>query len=702
MRFSGPAAAALGAGLMLAACGDNVQTTQTAEDGVQGETDAADSEDAAERAALQQRIETLEARRQLVEDSNDIKRLQHSYGFYLSEGLYSDMADLFAEGGSIEIALDGVYRGRDRVREYLFALGGGQDSLPEGALNEHFQVMPVVTLDPDGQSAQGRWRAIILTGQYGENAMWGEGPYTNTYVKEDGVWKLDSVHWYDSVMVPYETGWLETPDPTMGRFVTTLQPDAPPTVQYETWPGVHLPPFHFRNAAGETTAAMTGFAAPVPAAPVAPEEAEPLDDLARRAAVLTQETSRIEAENAAENLQRVFSYYIDKHMWTDAAALFADGATLEWGGSGIYRGADSILAWLQAQGAEGPQEGVLDDHMVIMPTVHVAPDGMTAQGRFQGWNQRARHGQWARWETGVYETDFVNEGGVWKIAAMTYYQTMATPYEDGWGKTGLPLEAPLSDPAPDSPPSTDYESYPAAFTPPFHYGNPVTGAGEETAAPDSALIAGDAGALAAQLESLERRITALEDIEALENLNSIYGFYLAHNQWDSLAGIFTEDGIIEIAMRGQYVGRDAVRRNLDLYGEQGGEQHGLLHNHMQFQPVITLAPDGDTAKIRSRALSIMGQFGAYSQWMGGVYENDFTKIDGEWRIQRDQVFNTYFAPYASGWKDNDRRTPPGITDANPPDLPPSLPFEMYPSAFLPPYHYPNPVTGAATLAPDQG
>ena len=206
--------------------------------------------------------------------------------------------------------------------------------------------------------------------------------------------------------------------------------------------------------------------------------------------------------------------------------------------------------------------------------------------------------------------------------------------------------------------------------------------------------------LDAALDALERQVTRLEDVDQLERLNAIYGYYLARNQWDELTGIFAEDGTIEIAMRGVYAGRDSVRRNLNLYGEQGSDQHGLAHNHMQYQPVITLAEDGQSALMRSRAFSIMGQFGAYANWMGGVYENEYRKIDGVWMMQRDQVFNTYFAPYAGGWKDLAPRPPPGITESNPPDAPPTHPFAMYPSAFIAPFHYPNPVTGAPYAGPE--
>jgi len=145
-------------------------------------------------------------------------------------------------------------------------------------------------------------------------------------------------------------------------------------------------------------------------------------------------------------------------------------------------------------------------------------------------------------------------------------------------------------------------------------------------------------------------------------------------------------------LRGIYKNREGIRRNLDLYGVQD-ELRGTLHNHMQYQPVIHIAPDGQSALMRSRAFSLMGNFGGTGRFMGGTYENRFEKRDGVWMLHKDQQINTYFALYDVGWKDLEWIPAPGINDKNPPDAQPSIQFEMYPRPFLPPFHYRNPVTG---------
>ena len=89
--------------------------------GCSGEPSA---EEIAALQTLETRVAALERRKERVEDANALERLQHAYGYYVDRGLWDEAANLFADDGTIEIGLDGVYVGKARVREYLLALGG--------------------------------------------------------------------------------------------------------------------------------------------------------------------------------------------------------------------------------------------------------------------------------------------------------------------------------------------------------------------------------------------------------------------------------------------------------------------------------------------------------------------------------------------------------------------------------------------------
>lgn len=436
--------------------------------------------------------------------------------------------------------------------------------------------------------------------------------------------------------------------------------------------------------------------APVASRPLLAQQDE-LQQLVADIAQLQAEVQQLEAIEEIENLQRIWGFYIDKELWTQAADLFADDGSIEIGGEGVYQGKARVLAYLSSHSpVEGPRPGILNDHMQLMPVITVDAAGTTAKGRWHQFSQESVHGQSHHIGTGIYENEYVLEGGVWKIKRIHLFSSMRTDYDQGWSVDAQPSTTPSSTLPPDAAPTVDYQNYPAVFVPPFHYDNPVTGTRQQAdaAASVSLDISVVAGAEAA-LNQLEQRVTRLADAEAVERLQTVYGYYLARNQWDDLTGIFAEDGAIEIAQRGVYRGRASVRRNLDLYGVQG-ELEGQLHNHMQYQPVIHISEDGQSAKLRSRAFSMMGVFGTDGRWMGGTYENIYVKRDGVWQILWDQQFNTYFASFEQGWKDTVRFQAPGINPANPPDEPPTVYFELFPRAFLPPFHYANPVTGRVT------
>jgi len=197
----------------------------------------------AEIAALTLRVERLEGTRA-------VKKLQRAFGFYVDRGLWGDAADLFADDGTIEIGVDGVYVGKDRIREYLRRLHGGQEGLVYGQLNEWVTLQPAITVAADGLSATARWRDLGMTGQYKRHAEWRDGIYENTYVREGGVWKIQSLRLYVNFVAPYERGWARlAPGEGVVQSETSkaFPPDRPPSSTPAPFPEPQVPPFQAPN-----------------------------------------------------------------------------------------------------------------------------------------------------------------------------------------------------------------------------------------------------------------------------------------------------------------------------------------------------------------------------------------------------------------------------------------------------------------------
>ena len=81
-------------------------------------------------------------------------------------------------------------------------------------------------------------------------------------------------------------------------------------------------------------------------------------------------------------------------------------------------------------------------------------------------------------------------------------------------------------------------------------------------------------------------------------------------------------------------GQDGVRK---LFFEQVGQgklglSDGRIYPHILFQPVITLAPYGRSAKGRWRILAMLGGYGGTATWYSGVYENEYVRDGGVWKI----------------------------------------------------------------------
>jgi hypothetical protein len=196
-------------------------------------------------------IDALTLRVQKLEGVRSVKNLQRAFGYYVDRGLWGEAADLFADDGTIELGLDGVYIGKARIREYLKRLHGGQEGLIYGQLNEWVTLQPAIVMAADGRSATGRWRDLGMLGQYKKHAEWRDGIYENQYEKgADGIWRIKALHLYVNFVAPYEKGWARLkPGEGLARSQASADfpPDRPPTVNYEPFPDTFVPPFQAPN-----------------------------------------------------------------------------------------------------------------------------------------------------------------------------------------------------------------------------------------------------------------------------------------------------------------------------------------------------------------------------------------------------------------------------------------------------------------------
>lgn len=134
------------------------------------------------------------------------------------------------------------------------------------------------------------------------------------------------------------------------------------------------------------------------------------------------------------------------------------------------------------------------------------------------------------------------------------------------------------------------------------------------------------------LVELEKRITRIEDIEAIKYLKAEYCDICddLHNP-DRIASVFAEDGIWESADFGQAQGHDEIRK---LF--QGFRDLFSFSQHNIMNPRIDV--NGDRA---TGIWYIMGPWthteNKAEKWMTLRYDDDYVKIDGQWKYQHLRV-----------------------------------------------------------------
>ncbi len=456
-----------------------------------------------------------------------------------------------------------------------------------------------------------------MTGRYGVNADWADGIYENEYVEEGGVWKIRRLNYYPSFVGPYSPGWRNA--------------DRSDTVT--------VTPFHYTP---------DGAGTPIPVSPgLTAADRAPRDAAGqrRRVAQLTAQLACLQAESKIRSLHSAYGFYMDRRMWDDLADLYADDGTFEPGQRGVYRGRASIRHALEQIGPKDLAVGVINDHTQMQPVVTLSADCRSATLRGTEFVMAGQNGGDAAWGINLHDDDYRFIDGKWRLQSVHVYQRMRSDYAQGWAKSAFPVRTAAAGYEPDAPPTVKYAAYPVFHVPPMRFANPGRD-GRAFGRPTATAAAGSVDDL---LTAAERDLDIVVAQDAAENVSNAYGYYIDEYMWDNTADLFAVSGSKELAGVGNFIGRERVRESMvGRYG-RGGRRAAGLTLHQKTEPVVTVAPDGRSARIRNKLLQLNSSRDGDGSYIIGIYENNVVRERGVWKISRMDLDYTWSASYSTGW-----------------------------------------------------
>ena len=130
------------------------------------------------------------------------------------------------------------------------------------------------------------------------------------------------------------------------------------------------------------------------------------------------------------------------------------------------------------------------------------------------------------------------------------------------------------------------------------------------------------------IEDLEKRVSALEDLERIKKLHQHYIDLMDNLRYEEVLDLFTDDAAVEVRNSGVKRGRNELSDvYLGLAEIRGSER---FDGHMAVEPDITV--DGDSAK--GTWLIYMFFSRPSIQWVQGKNECEYRKVDGKWKIAK--------------------------------------------------------------------
>ena len=308
---------------------------------------------------------------------------------------------------------------------------------------------------------------------------------------------------------------------------------------------------------------------------------------------LEQRVQRMEDESSIRRMLIEYGAFLDAKDYHAYAALFAPDGVWQ-GGFGTFTGPAAIEAMLTAN-LGAPEAGYVNKtsfHMLTNPLITLYGDRAHVESKYLFWTASPDNRP-TPLLAGRYVDEFVRVGGEWKIARRTT-----------WGQ--IPFRDPNLPPVP-----------------------------------------GGGPAAAAAAPSTEARLRQVEDQLAIQRVLVEYSARLDARDFAGYADLFAREGTWQNGTTVRHGRAEITQMLVGLFGETPAGFVNREDYHLVSNPQVDV--QGDHATARSRHLLLMrGPNGEPTPELAGLYEDEFVREDGQWKILH-RVDNPIM-PTADEWR----------------------------------------------------
>jgi hypothetical protein len=158
----------------------------------------------------------------------------------------------------------------------------------------------------------------------------------------------------------------------------------------------------------------------------------------------------------------------------------------------------------------------------------------------------------------------------------------------------------------------------------------------------------------AELDAFARDVERVEGVRAVKTLQASYAQYAQFGLWNEIGALFAKDGsfVFDGSIKPAHTVKGSAAIADFLRTRYGGGYEGVKADSLSTMfidaPVLNLSADGESAKVRWQTIIFHGH-GSEARIEGGVFENEYVRERGVWKIGIAHYYPQYDGPYEEGW-----------------------------------------------------